>query len=136
MIRITNEDFSVEEVVSSLKKMDTGAIVVFLGVVKSFREGEIINEMMIEAYMEAAEEKLRSIREIALKKFDIKDAIIIHRVGRLKPLDNIVIVATSARSRGDAFKACSWMIDEIKAQAPIWKKEFTPKGERWVKEAG
>lgn len=136
MIKITEEDFSIGEVVSSLKTRDTGAIVVFLGVVKGFREGEAVSEMMVEAYTEVAEEKLRSIREMALKKFSIVDAIIIHRVGRLKPSDNIVIVAASARSRGDAFKACSWMIDEVKAQAPVWKKEFTPRGERWVKEAG
>ncbi|MEM2087573.1 MAG: molybdenum cofactor biosynthesis protein MoaE [Thermoproteota archaeon] len=135
MIRVDEEDFSVDEIVSKLKGREVGGIVVFLGIVKGFREGEAVNEMLIEAYKKIAEEKLGSIRETALKKFDIVDAIIIHRVGRLKPSDNIVIVATSARSREDAFKACSWMIDEVKTQAPIWKKEFTPRGERWVKEA-
>jgi molybdopterin synthase catalytic subunit len=134
MIKISEEDFSIDEVVSRLKGREVGGIVFFLGVVKGFREGETVSEMLIEAYNEVAEEKLRNIRETALKKFDIVDAIIIHRVGRLKPSDNIVIVAASARNRLDAFKACSWMMDEVKTKAPIWKKEFTPKGERWVKE--
>jgi molybdopterin synthase catalytic subunit len=134
MTHIGEEDFSIDEIVSKLKGREVGGIVVFLGVVKGFREGEIVNEMLVEAYKEVAEGTLRSIRELALKKYNIVDAVIIHRVGRLKPSDNIVIVAASARRREDAFKACSWMIDEVKAHAPIWKKEFTPKGERWVKE--
>lgn len=134
MIRVTEEDFSIDEVASKLRGGETGAIVFFLGVVKGFREEEVVNEMLVEAYLEAAEAKLENISREALEKFRIIDAVIIHRIGRLKPADNIVLVAASARNREDAFKACRWMIDEVKAQAPIWKKEFTPKGERWVKE--
>jgi molybdopterin synthase catalytic subunit len=133
VIRVTEEDFSIDEVALMLKEREAGAIVFFLGVVKGFREGEAVNEMLVEAYKEVAEAKLENIRREALEKFEIMNAVIIHRVGRLKPADNIVLVAASARSRIDAFKACSWMIEEVKAQAPIWKKEITFKGERWVK---
>ncbi|MEM1557504.1 MAG: molybdenum cofactor biosynthesis protein MoaE [Thermoproteota archaeon] len=133
MIKIAEEDFSIEDIVTELKSREVGAIVFFLGIVKSFREGEVVNELIIEAYREVAEEKLKEIREEALRKFDIIDVAIIHRIGRLKPLENIVLIAVSARSRKDAFNACSWVIDEVKAQAPIWKKEITPKGGRWVK---
>jgi len=133
-IKICEEDFSIEEVVSKLKGEEVGAIVSFLGVVKSFRDGDIVNELVVEAYREVAEEKLKEIREKAIDKFKVTDIVIIHRIGRLKPLENIVLVAVSARNRKDAFNACSWVIDEVKAQAPIWKKETTPKGGRWVKE--
>ncbi|MBO3840824.1 MAG: molybdenum cofactor biosynthesis protein MoaE [Candidatus Brockarchaeota archaeon] len=135
MIRVTEDDFSIDEVASTLKGMETGAIVFFLGVVKGFREGETVSEMIVEAYREAAEAELEKIRRNALEKFRIIDAAIIHRVGRLKQAENIVLVAASAESRREAFKACSWIIDEVKARAPIWKKEVTPRGERWVKEA-
>jgi len=135
LIKIVEEDFSIDEVSLKLRNEETGAIVFFLGIVKAFREGDSVNELIVEAYREVAEEKLREIRERALEKFEISDVAIIHRVGRLKPLENIVLVAVSAKSRKEAFEACSWVIDEVKAQAPIWKKEITPKGGRWVKES-
>ncbi|MBO3797834.1 MAG: molybdenum cofactor biosynthesis protein MoaE [Thermoproteota archaeon] len=134
MIRVTEDDFSIEEAASILRRVEVGAIVFFLGVVKGFREGEAVNEMIVEAYKEAAEAELEKIRREALERFGIIDALIIHRVGRLKPAENIVLVAASAGSRAEAFKACSWMIDEVKKRAPIWKKEITAKGGRWVKE--
>lgn len=134
MIKVTEEDFSIKDVISSLKEKEVGAIVSFLGIVKALRESDVINELIVEAYREVAEEKLKEIRSKALKKFNVVDVAIIHRIGRLKPLENIVLVAVSAKHRKDAFRACSWVIDEVKAQAPIWKKEITPNGERWVKE--
>jgi len=135
LIKIADEDFSIDDISQKLRNEETGAIVFFLGIVKALREGDSINELIIEAYREVAEEKLREIRAKALEKFDISDVAIIHRVGRLKPLENIVLVAVSAKSRKEAFEACSWVIDEVKAQAPIWKKEITLKGGRWVKES-
>ncbi|MEM2584416.1 MAG: molybdenum cofactor biosynthesis protein MoaE [Thermoproteota archaeon] len=134
MIKITEEDFSIDDIALRLRDGETGAIVFFLGIVKAFREGCSINELIIEAYREVEEEKLKEIRTKALEKFNVNNIVIIHRVGRLKPLENIVLVAVSAKSRKEAFEACSWVIDEVKAQAPIWKKEITPKGGRWVKE--
>jgi len=134
MIRVTEDDFSIDEVASILKGGEVGAVVFFLGVVKGFREGEAVSEMIVEAYKEAAEAELEKIRREALERFGIIDAAIIHRVGRLKPAENIVLVAASARTRVEAFKACSWMINEVKAHAPIWKKEDTPRGWRWVRE--
>ncbi|MGQ9479241.1 MAG: molybdenum cofactor biosynthesis protein MoaE [Thermoproteota archaeon] len=133
MIRIGEEDFSIDEVVSKLKSRGAGAIVVFTGFVKGFRGGESVDEMIIEAYEKIAEEKLKEIRSNALCNFGIIDAVIIHRIGRLKPMDNIVLVAVSARSRREAFEACSWIISEVKVQAPIWKKELTGKGWIWVR---
>jgi molybdopterin synthase catalytic subunit len=134
MIRVTEKDFSIDEVASILKGKEVGAVVFFLGVVKGFREGEDVSEMIVEAYREAAEAELEKIRSEALKRFGIIDAAIIHRVGRLKPAENIVLVAASARNRAEAFEACSWMINKVKARAPIWKKENTARGWRWVRE--
>lgn len=134
MIRVTEDDFSIDEAASILRSVEAGAIVFFLGVVKGFREGEAVSEMIVEAYKEVAEAELEKIRREAVERFGIIDAVIIHRVGRLKPAENIVLVAASARSRVEAFKACSWMIDEVKMRAPIWKKEITARGGRWVKE--
>ncbi|MHC1636059.1 MAG: molybdenum cofactor biosynthesis protein MoaE [Candidatus Methanospirareceae archaeon] len=119
---ITRGDFSIEEVVRGMKKPEIGAIVTFLGIVRD--EDGTIEGMEVEAYKEMAEEELRRLKEEVMEKFDIEDVVVIHREGLLSVSDNIVIIAVGARHRKDAFRACEYMIDELKKRVPIWKKEI------------
>ncbi len=135
-IRIQTEDFSVED--ETLKLRDTskriGGIVTFLGTARDFSKGQEINKMDFEHYPGMAEKRLGEIRDQALKDYDIIEVTIIHRVGEIAVGENIVLIIVGAEHRQDAFRACSWCIDELKRITPIWKKETTPTGIVWVEE--
>ncbi|RLI86276.1 MAG: molybdenum cofactor biosynthesis protein MoaE [Archaeoglobales archaeon] len=132
MIRIQREDFSVEEFVDLMRGRDVGAIVTFLGVVRGFSRGRNVFELEYEVYHEMALKTLEEIRKEAIERFNIKDVFIIHRFGRLKVGERIVLIVVGASHRKEAFEACSFCIDEIKRRVPIWKKEKTDVGEYWV----
>ncbi len=135
-IRIQTDDFSVEN--ETIKLRDTskriGGIVTFLGTARDFSKGQEINKMDFEHYPGMAEKRLGEIRDQALKDYDIIEVTIIHRVGEIAVGENIVLIIVGAEHRQDAFRACSWCIDELKRITPIWKKETTPKGVVWVEE--
>lgn len=135
-IRIQEADFSVEE--EALKIRDSskriGGIVIFLGTARDFSKGRDINQIDFEYYPGMAQKKLAEIRERALRDYDIIDVTIVHRVGPIQIGENIVLIIVGAEHRKDAFRACSWCIDELKRITPIWKKETTPQGEVWVEE--
>lgn len=128
MIEITEDDFSIEEVVRKAKRHDVGAIVTFLGTV---RDDDILR-MELEAYKEAALPELERIRDEAFRQFDLRSVDIIHRVGSLNVGDNIALIVVSAGHRKEAFEGCAYILEELKRRAPIWKKEFRKDGERWV----
>jgi len=111
---------------------NVGAIVSFIGQVRDFSDGETIKTLTLEHYPGMTEKALESIEEQAKTRWDITDSLIIHRVGTLQPLEQIVFVAVSSAHRGEAFKACEFIMDFLKTQAPFWKKEATNSGERWV----
>lgn len=134
MIEVTERDFSIEEVAKGLRDDRAGAVVVFLGMVKGVNRGVKVNALQIESYKEMAEAKLREIRDEAIRRFGVLDVSIVHRVGSMRPGDNIVIISVSAVSRREAFEACSWALEKLKREAPLWKKEFTEVGERWVRD--
>ena len=118
-------------------RANIGALVSFVGQVreftnKSLNDGDAINTLTLEHYPEMTEKALTSIEDEAKTRWDIIDSLIIHRVGTLKPLDQIVLVAVTSAHRGEAFKACEFIIDYLKTGAPFWKKEATNQGERWV----
>ncbi len=119
MIKITKKDFSVDDAIRKMKKSDVGAIVSFLGTVRD----DNIKEMKIEIYKEMTESELKKLEFNARKKFDVKDIIIVHRYGELRVGENIVLIAVSSAHRKDAFRACEYLIGEIKKVAPIWKEE-------------
>ena len=98
------------------------------------REGETdkINEIFVEAYREAALRELSRLREEAIERFQLNDATIIHRVGRLRVGENIVLIGTSAPHRRDALHGCDYIINQLKNRAPIWKKEISSKRESWI----
>lgn len=134
MIRLTDSDFNVDEEVSQMKKKSVGGIVTFIGTVRGESEEGQVNLMEIEVYPEMAEKQLHAINEEAIRRFNVDDIRIIHRHGKLHVGDNIVLIAVSAGHRDEAFSACRYVIDELKKRVPIWKREQTPSGERWVEE--
>lgn len=127
MIEITENDFSLDELVRKAKSDDAGAVVTFLGTVRD----DGIERMELEAFREAALPELERIRDEATGKFNLKSVQIVHRIGSLAIGENIVAIVCSAGHRDEAFQGCRYIIEELKARAPIWKKEIG-KGERWV----
>ncbi len=128
MIEITENDFSLDELVRKAKSDEAGAVVSFLGTVRD----DGIERMELEAFREAALPELERIRDEAASKFNLKSVQIVHRIGSLSIGDNIVAIVCSAGHRDEAFQGCRYIIEELKARAPIWKKEIGNKGERWV----
>ena len=109
-----------------------GAMVNFVGLVRDMNDGDAINTLTLEHYPEMTQKALATIELEAKARWDVIDALIIHRVGTLQPLDQIVLVAVTSAHRGEAFKACEFIMDYLKTSAPFWKKEITNQGERWV----
>jgi molybdopterin synthase catalytic subunit len=107
-------------------------VVTFIGTVRDLNEGEQVAEMELEHYPGMTEKALQDIVDQAKSRWEIFDALVIHRVGPMKPLEQIVLVAVTSAHRGEAFDACEFIIDYLKTQAPFWKKEQTPSGARWV----
>lgn len=128
MIEITENDFSLDELVRKARSNEAGAIVSFLGTVRD----DGIERMELEAFREAALPELERIRDEAAGKFNLKSVQIVHRIGSLAIGENIVAIVCSAGHRDEAFQGCRYIIEELKARAPIWKKEIGKKGERWV----
>ena len=132
MIVVTEEDFSVDEVLSGLRSGEMGALVTFLGVVRNLSEGKPVDRIEIQVYEEMARMELEEIREEAMEKFGVEGITIIHRYGSLEVSENIMMIAVGASHRGEAFDACRYVLENIKRRVPIWKKEITPDGEFWV----
>jgi molybdopterin synthase catalytic subunit len=135
MIKITNREFSISSAINSIKLRDSvGAVVSFLGIVRGKTGGQKVKKLEYEAYKEMAEQKMRKLEKEALKKFDIIDLVIIHRVGTLKVSENVVLIAVSAPHRKEAFTTCEWLIERLKKNVPIFKKEYLEKERngRWV----
>jgi len=117
---ITKEDFSINELVREMKKPDIGAIVTFLGTVRA-EEG--LNGLTIEVYKAMAIEELEKLEREAREKFEIEAVEIVHREGALNVGENIVAIIVGAKHRAEAFRACEYLIDELKERVPIWKKQ-------------
>ncbi len=132
MIRVTREDFSIDEVVASIRSGEMGAVVTFLGVVRNNAHGRDVDRIEIQVYEEMAVKQLQAIREEAIAKFDVEKVAIVHRYGRLGVSDNIMMIAVGAGHRPEAFEACRFILETIKEKVPLWKKEFTPEGDYWI----
>ena len=133
-IRVQMEDFNFGDEIARLRVANPkiGAVVSFLGTVRDINDGAAVSEMTLEHYPGMTEKALEDILEQARLRWNMIDALVVHRVGPLKPLDQIVLVAVASSHRGDAFSACEFITDYLKMQAPFWKKEQTPQGARWV----
>jgi molybdopterin synthase catalytic subunit len=133
-VRVQTQDFDAGFEINQLRnaRKDTGAIVSFVGQVRDINDGDAVSQLTLEHYPGMTEKILEAIISQAKSRWDIFDALIIHRVGSLKPTDQIVLVAVSGAHRGEAFKACEFVMDFLKTEAPFWKKEVTQSGERWL----
>jgi molybdopterin synthase catalytic subunit len=128
MISVTRDDFDVNAVIDRVRRPDMGALVTFLGVVRD----DGIEVMDLEAYEEVAVKEMETIRDEAFAEFPIEAVDIIHRVGRLRVGENILLIVVGAGHRKEAFEACEYILERIKQSVPIWKKEIGKDGERWV----
>jgi molybdopterin synthase catalytic subunit len=133
-VTIQTADFDLGAEVAALRAGDAGvgAIASFVGTVRDRNEGLGVSAMELEHYPGMTEKAIEGMVDEAVRRFDIRAARVIHRVGPLLPMDQIVLVAVSSAHRGEAFQACEFLMDYLKTQAPFWKKEQTPEGARWV----
>ena len=133
-VSIQTEDFDLGAEVAALRAGDPsiGAVCAFVGTVRDRNEGLGVSSMELEHYPGMTEKAIDAMIDDALFRFDIRAVRVIHRVGLLQPLDQIVLVAVTSSHRGQAFQACEFLMDYLKTQAPFWKKEHTPEGARWV----
>ncbi len=133
-IRVQAEDFDVGAELAALRAGDArvGALASFLGLVRDINDGASVAGMTLEHYPGMTEKALAQIVAEAKSRWNIYEALVIHRVGLLAPCDQIVLVAVTSAHRGEAFAACEFIMDYLKTQAPFWKKEATADGGRWV----
>jgi molybdopterin synthase catalytic subunit len=135
-VSIQTADFDLGAELAALRAQDprVGAVCSFIGTVRDRSPGEpgCIASMELEHYPGMTEKSIEAMIDAAHQRFDILGARVIHRVGLLAPLDQIVMVAVTSAHRGESFQACEFLMDYLKTQAPFWKKEQTPTGARWV----
>jgi molybdopterin synthase catalytic subunit len=131
-IQTADFDLSTEVALLRLQDKGIGAVCSFIGTVRDRNDGQSVSAMELEHYPGMTEKAIEGMIDEAFKRFDILGARVIHRVGPLKPLDQIVLVIVSSAHRGQSFQACEFLMDYLKTQAPFWKKEQTPEGARWV----
>ena len=133
-VSIQTEDFDLSDEVAALRRdhPGVGAVCSFVGTVRDRNEGDAVSSMELEHYPGMTEKSIEAMVDEAFARFDILGARVIHRVGLLQPLDQIVLVAVTSAHRGQSFQACEFLMDYLKTQAPFWKKEATARGARWV----
>lgn len=133
-VAIQSADFNLADEVAALRAQDkrVGAVCCFVGTVRDRNDGALVSTLELEHYPGMTEKAIESIIDEAHRRFDIYAARVVHRVGLLQPLDQIVLVAITSAHRGQSFQACEFIMDYLKTQAPFWKKEQTPDGARWV----
>ncbi|MEN9317116.1 MAG: hypothetical protein RIS35_3509 [Pseudomonadota bacterium] len=133
-VRVQIEDFDLTAEIAALRAGNpgVGAVASFIGTVRDLNDGSDVNTLTLEHYPGMTERALEAICTQARQRWQILDVVIVHRVGELRPMDQIVLVAVTSAHRGEAFRACEFVMDFLKTQAPFWKKELTPEGPRWV----
>src|SRR5688572_22961550 len=133
-VRVQTEDFDVGAEIAALRRANpkVGAVASFVGVVRDVNDGGAVAEMALEHYPGMTERSIEEIIAQARARWQMFEALVVHRVGTLKPTDQIVLVIVTSSHRGDAFAACEFIMDYLKTRAPFWKKERTPAGDRWV----
>jgi len=133
-VSVQTDDFDLSAEVAALRAGDAGvgAVAAFVGTVRDRNDGLGVSSMELEHYPGMTEKAIEAMIDEAQQRFDIRAVRVIHRVGVLRPQDQIVLVAVTSSHRGQAFQACEFLMDYLKTQAPFWKKEHTPEGARWV----
>ncbi len=133
-VSIQHDDFDLGAEVARLRAHDrgVGAVATFVGTMRDINDDASVSAMELEHYPGMTERAIEAMIDEAVVRFHLRAARVVHRVGRLRPGDQIVLVAVTAMHRGEAFQACEFLMDYLKTQAPFWKKEQTPQGARWV----
>lgn len=133
-ISIQTDDFDLGMEIAAVRKSHpgVGAIASFVGLVRDASEGVDVTAMTLEHYPGMAEKSIAAIVDEAQQRWPVTDVVVIHRVGRLLPADQIVLVIAASAHRADAFATCAFVMDFLKMNAPFWKKEESPEGSRWV----
>jgi molybdopterin synthase catalytic subunit len=133
-VSIQTEDFDLQHEIAALRAQDAriGAVCSFIGTVRDRNDGSSVAAMELEHYPGMTEKAIEAMIDEAERRFRILGARVVHRIGLLQPLDQIMMVAVVAAHRGESFQACEFLMDYLKTQAPFWKKEQTPEGARWV----
>jgi molybdopterin synthase catalytic subunit len=133
-VRIQTQDFDAGAEIAALRRNrpELGAIASFIGVCREANDGTAVTKMTLEHYPGMTERALENIVAEAKSRWNVMDVLVIHRVGEMKPTDQIVLVVVTGAHRGEAFSACEFVMDYLKTRAPFWKKEETPQGARWV----
>lgn len=133
-VRVQAEDFDISREIAALRAGNAavGAVASFVGIVRELNDAADVSALTLEHYPGMTEKALSAIVDDAKRRWDLYEVLIVHRVGELKPTDQIVLVAVSSAHRGEAFAACHFVMDYLKTRAPFWKKERTAQGDRWV----
>ena len=133
-VRVQTADFDLSAEVRALRagRPEVGAVVTFVGTVRDMNEGASVAELELEHYPGMTEKALEDIVARAVARFHLADALVVHRIGPMRPQEQIVLVVTLSAHRVEAFAACEFIMDYLKSEAPFWKKEQTPEGARWV----
>ena len=133
-VRVQNEDFDIAREIAALRGNDprVGAVAAFVGLVRDVNDAATVRSLTLEHYPGMTEKALQGIIDEARARWEVHDVLVIHRVGELKPTDQIVLVVVTGAHRGETFATCEFIMDYLKTRAPFWKKEQTPDGERWV----
>lgn len=133
MFRVTTEPLSVQQVNDLVKRPTDGAVVTFDGIVRNNFDGRPVRYLAYEAYAAMAEKKLAEIGAEVQQKFAIGEIAMVHRIGRLEIGESSIVIAVAAPHRHAAFEACAYAMDRVKAEVPVWKKEFFGDGaDHWV----
>lgn len=128
--RIQTEPIDVCSMIESIRNENSGAIVTFQGTVRKMSDDVEVQSLFYESYKEMAEPKLQSIINEAINLYELVDANVVHRIGEVNLKEDSVVVVAASAHRSNAFRGCEYIIDRVKAEAPIWKMDITKKGER------
>ena len=133
-VRIQTKDFDAGAEIAALRRGNPkiGAVATFIGICRDTNDGTAVTKMTLEHYPGMTENALEKIVAEAKARWDVMEVLVVHRIGELKPADQIVLVVVTGAHRGEAFAACEFIMDYLKTRAPFWKKEETPQGARWV----
>ncbi len=133
-VRVQREDFDAGREIAQLRGADpkVGAVAAFVGVARDVNDGDAVATLTLEHYPGMTERALDDICAQARQRWNIADVLVVHRIGELRPTDQIVLVVVTSAHRGEAFAACEFVMDYLKTEAPFWKKEATGEGARWV----
>ena len=133
-VRVQTEDFDAGAEIARLRAANpaVGAVASFIGVARDVNDGTAVATLTLEHYPGMTERALEDIVAQARARWNLLDVLVVHRVGELRPLDQIVLVVITSAHRGEAFAACEFVMDYLKTEAPFWKRETTPQGTRWV----